>query len=195
MRTRTLRKRALTVMLMTAVVGCYSMVALAGDTKMAAEIVVSGAKDSIVTVNGEATKSGRTIFSSSTIATSADASAVINVKNVGKLKLAPNTTTVVNFDEKGITGNIVQGKLTVLSASEAVNITAPNGKVANLAAGESVLTVRQDDDDDDDDAGSGSWVLYALIFGGAVAAIAIAATSDNNTVDLGGGTTVVSPIR
>ncbi len=194
MRTRTLRKRALTVMLMTAVVGCYSMVALAGDTKMAAEIVVSGAKDSIVTVNGEATKSGRTIFSSSTIATSADASAVINVKNVGKLKLAPNTTTVVNFDEKGITGNIVQGKLTVLSASEAVNITAPNGKVANLVAGESVLTVRQDDDEDDD-AGSGTWFIWALVLGGAVAAIAIAATSDNNTVDLGGGTTVVSPIR
>ncbi len=194
MRTRTLRKRALTVLLMTAVVGCYSMVALAGDTKMAAEIVVSGAKDSIVTVNGEATKSGRTIFSSSTIATSADASAVINVKNVGKLKLAPNTTTVVNFDEKGITGNIVQGKLTVLSASEAVNITAPNGKVANLAAGESVLTVRQDDDEDDD-AGSGSWFIWALVLGGAAAAIAIAATSDNNTVDLGGGTTVVSPIR
>ncbi len=194
MRTRTLRKRALTVMLMTAVVGCYSMVALAGDTKMAAEIVVSGAKDSIVTVNGEATKSGRTIFSSSTIATSADASAVINVKNVGKLKLAPNTTTVVNFDEKGITGNIVQGKLTVLSASEAVNITAPNGKVANLVAGESVLTVRQDDDEDDD-AGSGTWFIWALVLGGAAAAIAIAATSDNNTVDLGGGTTVVSPIR
>ncbi len=194
MRTRTLRKRALTVMLMTAVVGCYSMVALAGDTKMAADIVVSGSKDSIVTVNGEATKSGRTIFSSSTIATSADASAVINVKNVGKLKLAPNTTTVVNFDEKGITGNIVQGKLTVLSASEAVNITAPNGKVANLVAGESVLTVRQDDDEDDD-AGSGTWFIWALVLGGAVAAIAIAATSDNNTVDLGGGTTVVSPIR
>ncbi len=194
MRTRTLRKRALTVLLMTAVVGCYSMVALAGDTKMAADIVVSGSKDSIVTVNGEATKSGRTIFSSSTIATSADASAVINVKNVGKLKLAPNTTTVVNFDEKGITGNIVQGKLTVLSASEAVNITAPNGKVANLAAGESVLTVRQDDDEDDD-AGSGTWFIWALVLGGAVAAIAIAATSDNNTVDLGGGTTVVSPIR
>ncbi len=194
MRTRTLRKRALTVMLMTAVVGCYSMVALAGDTKMAAEIVVSGAKDSIVTVNGEATKSGRTIFSSSTIATSADASAVINVKNVGKLKLAPNTTTVVNFDEKGITGNIVQGKLTVLSASEAVNITAPNGKVANLAAGESVLTVRQDDDEDDD-AGSGTWFIWALVLGGAAAGLIIAATSINNTVDLGGGTTVVSPIR
>ncbi len=194
MRTRTLRKRALSVLLMTAVVGCYSMVALAGDTKMAAEIVVSGAKDSIVTVNGEATKSGRTIFSSSTIATSADASAVINVKNVGKLKLAPNTTTVVNFDEKGITGNIVQGKLTVLSASEAVNITAPNGKVANLVAGESVLTVRQDDDEDDD-AGSGTWFIWALVLGGAAAAIVLAATSDNNTVDLGGGTTVVSPIR
>lgn len=193
MRTRTFRKRALSMLLMTAVLGCYSMVALAGDTKLAAEIVVSGAKDSVVTVNGEAAKSGRTVFSSSTITTSADSTAVINVKNVGKLKLAPNTTTVVNFDEKGITGNIVQGKLTVLSASETVNITAPNGKVAKLAAGESVLTIKQDDDDDDD-PGSGTWFIWALVLGGAAAGIIIAATNGND-ISLGGGTVVVSPNR
>lgn len=191
MRFRTLKRRALSTLLMTAVLGCYSMVALAGDAKLAAEIVISGSKDSVVTVNGEAAKSGRTVFSSSTIATSKDASAVVNVKNVGKLKLAPNTTTVVNFDEKGITGTIAKGKLTVLAAEKLVNITAPNGKVAKLAAGDSVLTTKQDDDDDDD--GGGAWFLWALLFGGAAAAIIFAATSDNNRIDLGGGTTVVSP--
>ena len=190
MRIRTLRKRALSLLLTLAVVACYSMVALAGDSKMAGEIVISGNRDSAVTVNGEAAKSGRTVFSSSTIATQADASAVISVKNIGKLKIAPNTRMIVNFDENGITGSIEKGKLTVLDSATIVNITAPNGKVAALSSGDSVITVQ--DDDDDDDAGAGSWLLWTLVFGGAVAAIVFAATRDND-VQLGGGAVVISP--
>jgi len=190
MRIRTLKKRALSLLLTLAVVACYSMVALAGESKMAGEIVISGNRDSAVTVNGEAAKSGRTVFSSSTIATPADASAVISVKNIGKLKIAPNTRMIVNFDEKGITGSIQKGKLTVLDSANIVNITAPNGKVAELSSGDSVITVQ--DDDDDDGAGTGSWLLWALIFGGAAAGIVLAATSDND-VQLGGGVVVVSP--
>ena len=190
MRIRTLRKRALSLLLTLAVVACYSMVALAGDSKMAGEIVISGNRDSAVTVNGEAAKSGRTVFSSSTIATPADASAVISVKNIGKLKIAPNTRMIVNFDENGITGSIEKGKLTVLDSATIVNITAPNGKVAALSSGDSVITVQ--DDDDDDDAGAGSWLLWTLVFGGAVAAIVFAATRDND-VQLGGGAVVISP--
>ena len=190
MRIRTLRKRALSLLLTLAVVACYSMVALAGDSKMAGEIVISGNRDSAVTVNGEAAKSGRTVFSSSTIATPADASAVISVRNIGKLKIAPNTRMIVNFDENGITGSIEKGKLTVLDSATIVNITAPNGKVAALSSGDSVITVQ--DDDDDDDAGAGSWLLWTLVFGGAVAAIVFAATRDND-VQLGGGAVVISP--
>ncbi len=177
------------MLLTLTIVACYSMVALAGDTKMAGEIVVTGGKNSVVTVNGEAVKSGRTIFASSTIVTPADASAVVNVKNVGKVKVAPKTTMVVSFDENGITGNIKQGKLTVLNSTSSVNITAPNGKVASLNAGDSVVTAQDDDDDND---GGSAWVIWALVFGGAAAAIVFAATRDNN-IDLGGGTTVVSP--
>ncbi len=191
MRIRTFKKRAVSLLLTLTIVACYSMVALAGDTKMAGEIVVTGGKDSVVTVNGEAVKSGRTIFASSTIVTPADASAIVNVKNVGKVKVAPKTTMVVNFDENGITGNIKHGKLTVLNATSSVNITAPNGKVAKLAAGESVITAQDDDDDND---GGNAWIIWALVFGGAAAAIVFAATRDNN-IDLGGGTTVVSPTR
>ncbi|NNE68276.1 MAG: hypothetical protein HKN33_17055 [Pyrinomonadaceae bacterium] len=190
MRIRTLKKRALSVLLTLAVVACYSMVALAGDNKLAGEIVISGSRNAVVTVNGEAAKSGRTIFSSSTIATPADASAVISVKNIGKLKVAPDTKVIVNFDEDGITGSIQSGKLTVLDSANTVNITAPNGKVAALSSGDAVVTV-QDDDDDDDDVG-GAWWLWALVFGGAAAAIIIASTRDND-FELGGGTTVVSP--
>jgi hypothetical protein len=190
MRIRTFKKSTLSLLLTVALVGSYSMVALAGDAKLAGEIVVSGGNDAIVSVNGETVKSGRTVFSSSTIETSADATAFVNVKNVGKLKIAPSSKMLVTFDKDGIAGNIVVGKLTVIESASNVNITAPNGKIATLKTGESVITVQ--DDDDDDDSGS-SWMLWALIFGGAAAAIIIAAASNNNRVDLGGGTTVVSP--
>jgi len=192
MRIRTLNKRALSLLLTLTIVACYSMVALAGDSKMAGEIVVMGGKDSVVTVNGEAVTSGRTVFSASTISTPADASAIISVKNIGKLRVAPKTTLVVNFDEKGITGSIESGKLTVLSSDKSVNITAPNGKIATLNAGESVMTAQ----DDTDDAGTtrGGWWLWAVIFGGAAAAIIIATTQSNQN-DVGGNTTVVSPSR
>ncbi|MDH3493134.1 MAG: hypothetical protein OEM82_06250 [Acidobacteriota bacterium] len=192
MRIRTTKKRALSLLLTLAVVACYSMVALAGEAKLAGEIVVSGGKDSVVTVNGEAAKSGRTVFSSSTIATPADASAVISVKNIGKLRVGPNTTMTINFDEKGITGSIEKGKLTVLDSANTVNITAPNGKVAALGSGDAVITTQ--DDDDDDDPGSGTWFIWALVLGGAAAGLIFAATR-NNDISLGGGTTVVSPNR
>jgi hypothetical protein len=190
MRIRTLKKSTFSLLLTVAIVGSCSLAVFAGDTKMAGEIVISGGSDSIVSVNGEAVKSGRTVFSSSTIETSADASAIVSVKSVGKVKIGPGSKMIVSFDKDGIEGSIVTGKLTVIESSEKVNITAPNGKIASLTAGESVITVQ---DDDDDDAGGSSWVLWALVFGGAAAAIVFAATRDN-TVSLGGGTTVVSPV-
>lgn len=179
MRISTLKKRALSLLLTLTIVACYSMVALAGETKLAGEIVVSGKRDAVVTVNGEAVKSGRTVFSSSTIVTPPDATAFVNVRNVGKLKIAPDTTMVVSFDEDGISGSIEKGKMTVLNAVDNVSITAPNGKVALLTAGETVSTV-QDDDDDVSDAEA---LIPVLILGGlvAIAAIYVATSGDDNT--------------
>ena len=85
-------------------------------------------------------------------------------------------------------GSISKGKLTIVSASDKVDMTASNGKVVSLVAGESITQ----DDDDDDDPGSGAWFIWALVLGGAAAGLIIAATQGND-IQLGGGTTVVSP--
>jgi hypothetical protein len=184
-------RKALSMCLTVAILATYSMVALAGTDKIAGELLVSG--NNIVKVNGEAAQSGRSIFSSSTISTPQDASAIINLGKVGKIELAPNTTMSLSFNEKGISGDLISGRVTVLSASDSVNIKTAAGKTLKLNAGESAAS-KADDDEDDKDGGSAWWV-WALVFGGAIAGVVIAATSDNNRIALGGGTTVVSPTR
>lgn len=180
--------------LMIAVFATYSMVALAASDKIVGELSISGknADGPSVTVNGEVAQNGRSIFSSSTIATSPNASAVISVAKVGKIELAPDTTMVVSFNEKGFSGDLIAGKITVLGVSENVSVKTPDGKVVKLNAGESTSAGQTQPTTN---SGGGAWIWYALIFGGAAAAIVIAATSDNNRTTLGGSSTIVSPLR
>jgi hypothetical protein len=194
MNSKTMIRKALSLCLIVAIYATYSMVVLAGTERIAGELLISG-KNSSVKVNGETAQSGRSIFSASTISTPENTSAIINLGKLGKLELAPNTTANISFNEKGINGDLLSGKITVLGATDAVNIKTTEGKTVKLGAGESVTAGKQDDDDDDDDPGALAWWGWALIFGGAVAGIVIAATSDNNRVALGGGTTVVSTNR
>jgi hypothetical protein len=194
MNSKILIRKALSMCLIVAIYATYSMTALASE-RIAGELLISG-KNSNVTVNGELAQSGRSIFSTSTITTPENANAIINLGKIGKLELAPNTTLTLSFNEKGINGDLLNGKVTVLGAGEAVNIKTTEGKSVKLAAGESVAAGKaQDDDDDDDDGGGAAWWVWAAVFGGAVAGIVIAATSDNNRIAIGGGTTVVSPSR
>lgn len=198
MNSKTLIRKALSLCLMVAIYATYSMVTLASTEKIAGELLISG-KNSSVKVNGETAQSGRSIFSASTISTPENTSAIINLGKLGKLELAPNTTANISFTDKGINGDLLSGKITVLGANDTVNIKTTEGKTVKLNAGESVTAgqPQKDDDDDDDDNKVGGlvWWGWAAIFGGAVAAVAIAATSDNNRVSLGGGTTVVSTNR
>ena len=191
-------RKALSTCLAVAILATYSMVALAGTDKIAGELLVTGkninGETPFVQVNGETAQSGRSIFSSNTITTPDNASAIINIGKIGKIELAPNTTFSLSFDEKGIAGNLTAGRVTVLSASNDVIVKMIDGKTANLKVGESAVLGGRQKDDDDNDGGS-AWYIWAAIFGGAIAGIVIAATSDNNRIALGGGTTVVSPIR
>ena len=196
MNSKTLIRKALSLCLMVAIYATYSMVTLASTERIAGELLISG-KNSSVKVNGEAAQSGRSIFTASTISTPANTSAIINLGKLGKLELAPNTTANISFTDKGINGDLLSGKITVLGTTDAVNIKTTEGKTVKLNAGESVTSglPKQDDDDDDDDKGGAAWWIWAAIFGGAIAGVVIAATSDNNRVALGGGTTVVSTNR
>ena len=190
--------RALSMCLIVAMIATYSMVALANSEKVAGELIVTGntvnGETPVVTVNGESAKTGRSVFSSSTIATTETASAILNMGRIGKIELAPNTTLTVTFSEKGINGNLISGKVTVLGASNNVGITTAEGKV-ELSAGESATTGRQDDDDDDKKDGGAGWWAWALIFGGAAVGVIWAATSKDSKITLGGSGTVVSPNR
>ncbi|MDQ3129688.1 MAG: hypothetical protein M3Q99_02860 [Acidobacteriota bacterium] len=193
-------QKALAMCLVFAVIAAYSTVALAGSGKIAGELLVSGTNVNgempFVIVNGEAAKSGRSVFSTSTIATPENAIAVINVGKIGKIQLSPNTNLVLSFTEKGITGDLLSGKLTVLNASENVNVTIAGGETLQLNSGESASAAGkvQDDDDNDNDGGA-AYLPYLLILGGAVAAIVIATVVTDNETQLGGGSVVVSATR
>jgi hypothetical protein len=196
MNSKTLIQKALSLCLIVAICAAFSMVTLASSERIAGELLISG-KNSSVKVNGETAQNGRSIFSASTITTPENASAIINISKIGKVELAPNTTLNISFTDKGINGDLLNGKVTVLGATEVVNIKNTDGKTVKLSAGESLMAgkVKKDDDDDDDKAGGAAWWVWAAIFGGAAAAVVIAATTNNDRIALGGGTVVVSPSR
>jgi len=189
-------RRALSTCLMVAVFATYSMVALAGSDRIAGELTVTGnginGDAASVTVNGEAAKSGRSIFSSSIIATPSNAGAVINLGKSGIIELAPNTTFTISFDDKSISGDLSSGKLTVLGGATGVNVRTAGG-VVKANTGDSVNASGKKDDDDS--SGGSGWWLWAIVFGGAAAGILIAATEANNRVALGGSAITASPVR
>jgi hypothetical protein len=190
------RSKALSMCLIVATIATYSMVALAAADKVAGELLVSGNNNNSVIVNGEAAQSGRSIFSSSTIATPEDANATIVLGKIGNIKLDPNTTLTLSFSENGINGELLAGTVTVLNAENEVNIKMINGEVVKLKAGETATTGNaKAQDDDATNGGGGAWFIWALVLGGAAAGIVIAATTSNNDLNLGGGATVVSPSR
>jgi hypothetical protein len=194
-------RKALSMCLSVAVLATYSMVALAGPGKAAGELAVSGktvnGEAPFVFVNGEVARSGRSVFSGSTITTSESTNAVVNLNKLGNIELAPNTALSLTFDEKGISGTLTSGTVSVLGAAEKVNITTLNGKTVQLAAGQSVsASGKQDDDDkdDDDNHGGAAWWIWGGVFGAAAVVILWTALSDND-IDVGGSGTVVSPTR
>jgi hypothetical protein len=171
---------------------------LAGPGKVAGELTVSGnnanGEAPFVLVNGEAARSGRSVFSGSTITTSDSTGAVMNLGKLGKIELAQSTTLNLTFDEKGIYGDLMSGKLSVLGASEDIMIRTLDGNTIKLAAGQSVLASGKAQDDDDDDDDDAAWWIWAAVFGGAAAGLLYTALSDGD-IDIGDGGTVISPTR
>lgn len=192
MNSNKLLKKALSLCLTVAILATYSMTTLAGGDKVAGQLLISGkTADALVKINGEAVKNGASVFSSSTIATPEDTSAVVDLGKMGKIELAPRTTLALTFGEKSISGNLLAGQIKILSASQEVSMTTLDGKLTKLNAGESLTAGKVQDDDDDDD--NNGWIIWALIIGGAAAAIIYAATRDDD--DATNTNTNVSPIR
>lgn len=200
MNSKTWIKKALSMCLVAAIMATCSMFTLANGERIAGELTVSSKNSNtpaFVLINGESAQSGRSFFSSSTIATPENAGAVLDLGKAGKIQLAPNTTLALNFNEKTVSGELMTGQISVLSSSEAVSIKTANGTTAQLNAGDSATAVGKAQDDDDTTTGGGgsSWIIWAMVLGGAAAGIIIASTTDNNRVSVGGGSTVISPTR
>jgi len=190
-------RKALTMCSMVALIATYSMVALASDGKTAGEIVVTGSSAgdiSAVTVNGEPVRSGRTIFSSSTISTPEGSGAIISMGKAGRIQLAPNTTFALSFDDAAINGDLSSGSVTVLNATHGVSVKTLSGTVELNTGDTASATQTTKPSQTATTSGHPNWWAYALIFGGAAVGI-IWAASQNNDNSFGGGATVVSPTR
>lgn len=193
MKANLLIRKTISLSLTVAIMAAYSMVTLASNGKFAGEIRVVGAdRSAVVSVNGETVKSNRSIFSTSTVVTPANASAIIDLGSAGKLEVAPNTAIRITFDKDSASAMLSSGTVNVLSTANGVQVDSADGTSALLKAGESSGSAAKQQDDDDDNGGS-AWWLWALVFGGAAAGMIYVATKDSNRADLGGSGTVVSP--
>jgi hypothetical protein len=186
-------RKAVAACALTALLTTTSMVALAAPGRVAAELTVSGGivngEAPVVYVNGEASKSGRSVFSSSTVATPEEVTAVLGIAKTGRLELAPNSSVSLVFDDKTIDAELSSGTLTVLGASGTVNVRTNDGKTMVLNPGESIsaegaTSARQQTSSKDK-----TWI-WLLVAGGAAAAIIIAVSASGN-----GDDSVVSPNR
>jgi hypothetical protein len=181
-----------------------SMIALAGtETKsLMGEITVSGqattGSTASVMLNGESAFTGRTFFSSGTIATPANVNSTVSLGKLGSINLSPNTTLSLSFDEKTISGTLSAGEIRVSNAEGVeVKIQTNAGLVTNESNLAKSFTVnaekasRQDDDDKDGTDGN-SPVGPLVVFGGIVATAVILVLVYNNDDE---DSVAISPIR
>ena len=134
--------------LMFAVFVTSSMVALALPENKSAtgELTVSGTNTDgsqpFAMLNGERAFSGRTFFSSGTIATTEENNATVKLGKLGSINLSPNSILSLSFGDNKISGNLLAGQIKV-SSSEGVEvkIETANQVVAGDASQNNIFTV------------------------------------------------------
>jgi len=184
-------RKALSACVLITVFTATSMVALAGPGRVAAELTVSGkalnGEAPVVLVNGEPSRNGRSIFSSSTIETPEETTAAMNIGRTGRLELDPKTTVNVIFDDKTVNAELTAGKLTVVGSLGTVKVRTNDGKITTLQAGDSITASGQAAAKRQ--TGSDNWWIWVVVAGGVAAAVLIAVAASNNDDN------VVSPNR
>ncbi len=182
-------RKTLTSCVFVALLTTTSMVASANSGRIAAELTISGknvdGEAPVVMVNGEAAKSGRSIFPSSTIATPDDTTAVISMGKVGQIELAPNSSLNLTFDDNTVNGELNAGRLTVLGSLGTVTIRTVDGNTTTLKAGEEILASGKAQTKS---RGGSNWWIWAVVAAGAAAVVIIAVSQSSNN-------NVVSPTR
>ena len=169
--------KLLSVNLALAILVSSSLIVLASsEAKVMGELTVSGKVSNgeapFVLVNGERAQSGRTILSSGTITTE-DSSAILNFGKAGSVEIAPNSSLTININGSEVSGAVTSGKI--------------------KAFGTMAKTIRTGSNSQNTTSGSNNWVIWAIVFGGAAAALIYTASNSNSTSVGSGGT--VSPTR
>ena len=204
-----------------AVLANSSMFVLASsdDKPLLGEIIVTGKSENglppYVIVNGERAVSGRTFSSYSMIETPAAVSADINLGAMGRVSLSPESSLILTFGEKNISGKLLTGKLRVFNApGVSVRIETPDDVLSNNSklSGEFTIDVvsgKTAASAEDGElfykngepagqtqttaASGGDWIpvaVFAAIVGTAVAYVVFNQSDDEDTP-----TFVVSPVR
>jgi hypothetical protein len=172
-----LAQKVLTSCTLVVFIASCSMITLATESKPVGELLVTGSKSTdgtSVTVNGEPAKSGRTIFSSSTISTPEHSGAMINLGKAGKLQLAPGSIFVLTADGNALSGDLTAGSITVVNSVQSVGVRTLTGDMVALNAGETA-TANSGTSTKKAKPGPGGldWWYWAAIIGGAAAAVVI----------------------
>lgn len=179
-----LSRKAVSAFVLCALFTTTSMVALAGPGRTAAELTVLGKTANgdapVVYVNGEPAKSGRSVFSSTTIATPEDASAVVSIGKAGRLEFDPSTSMNLIFDDSSVNAELTSGRLTVAGSLGTVKVRTNDGKTTTLQAGESITASGQSQAGRQTGSGSENWWIWVVVAAGAAAAVLIAVAASNN---------------
>jgi len=134
-------QRVLSVSLMITVSSLYCLVpgtyAQTGS-RASGELTVSGR----VMINGTAAISGATIFSDTSIKTSANSGAIVDIARVGRLELGPESEMLIRFSNGTLGGNLAAGQV-VASTPQGVNVSIATREGTAVADGReaSVMTV------------------------------------------------------
>ena len=104
-----------------------------------------------ITVNGNSTRSGMTVLSGAQLQTPTDVGASVQLGRLGVLRLAPETSLTLNYDDSSVDVVLASGYIT-LTTNEGVkgSITTPDGKTERTnSATRSTITGQTDDQDND----------------------------------------------
>ncbi|MBA3634623.1 MAG: FecR domain-containing protein [Acidobacteria bacterium] len=94
------------------------------------ESITPGGGEKFVTINGERVISGRSIMSPAEIETPAQTTAKISLAKTGIIKIAPDSKMNLYFDNLSITGDLLNGSITVDALPfTKFNILTPDGAV------------------------------------------------------------------
>lgn len=108
---------------------------LFAQSKLLGEVTVesnSPKGQKYIVINGENILSGRSIMSPASIVTPLQTSAQISLAKTGIVKLAPNSTLNLFFENANISGDFWAGKLTLnVLPNTKLNILTPDGNITN----------------------------------------------------------------